>query len=104
MDPKFPGKDAASQVHTRVFGVGVTEPLHFHRFRAEVWIILKGEALIFSEGLEFQAEAGQSVTIPRFSRHGLVNKGDTPCEVLEVWIYPQAASDELKEDYILCEE
>ncbi|MBT3785007.1 cupin domain-containing protein [bacterium] len=103
MDPKFPGEDSKHRVNTRTFGPGAEEVAHFHKNRCEVWVILSGEIRVSLEGTEFVREAGQCVTIPRHSRHGLKNDRPFACELLEIWIFPREGEEGLEEDHYICE-
>ena len=104
MNPKFPGTNPAFKYNEKLFPAGHSEKIHYHKSRMEVWVILKGEAMITLEGMEFPVEAGGSVTIPRFHRHGLRVGTTLPLQILEIWIYPQAEEEGLEDDCFLVEE
>ena len=45
----------------------------YHPGRDETWVIVEGEALIQHDGDELRLSAGQSITVPRGTRHRLSN-------------------------------
>ena len=55
-----------------------------HKFRAETWTIISGEATITLDKKVFVISAGESVHIPLGSIHRLENKGTVTLELIEV--------------------
>lgn len=60
--------------------------LQLHHFRAEHWIIVKGEATITLGEMEVVKKAGESVYIPVETKHRIQNKSAEPMEFVEVQV------------------
>lgn len=60
--------------------------LQLHHFRAEHWIIVKGEAVVTLGEEEIIKKAGESVYIPLETKHRIQNKSAEPMEFIEVQV------------------
>jgi mannose-1-phosphate guanylyltransferase/mannose-6-phosphate isomerase len=65
----------------------------YHPGRDETWVIVEGEALIQHDGEELHLIAGQSITVPRGTRHRLSNPTGRRLKLIEIG-YGQALGDE----------
>ena len=65
----------------------------YHPGRDETWVIVEGEALIQHDGDELRLSAGQSITVPRGTRHRLSNPSDKRLKLIEIG-YGQALGDD----------
>jgi mannose-1-phosphate guanylyltransferase / mannose-6-phosphate isomerase len=65
----------------------------YHPGRDETWVIVEGEALVQLDGREHRLAAGQSVTVPRGTRHRLSNPGARRLRLIEIG-YGEALGDE----------
>ena len=67
--------------------------LQYHPGRDETWVIVEGQAEVELDGTVQPLEAGQSVTVPRGTRHRLRNAGRQPLRLIEI-ARGEALSDE----------
>jgi mannose-1-phosphate guanylyltransferase / mannose-6-phosphate isomerase len=67
--------------------------LQHHPGRDETWVVVDGEALVSRDGEERRLAAGQSVTVPRGTRHRLTNPGERHLKLIEIG-YGEALGDE----------
>ena len=58
--------------------------LQTHQHRSEVWIVVKGSAMVLRGNQDFSLNVGESVHIPAGTRHRLTNHGPDPLEIIEV--------------------
>lgn len=63
---------------------GAALSLQLHKYRAEHWIVVKGQAHVTNDDKEFILNEDQSTYIPTNQKHRLENKGDKDLEVIEV--------------------
>ena len=75
---------AGFQVKHIVVKPGGSLSLQMHHFRAEHWIVVKGEATVTCEDKVFTLRENQSTYIPLGSKHRLQNLGNVPVELIEV--------------------
>ncbi len=75
--------DGANVFHMRHFEVapGGHSPHHAHDYEHEV-LILKGQAVVKSEGGDRPANAGDVVWVPANEKHQFQNAGDQPLEFI----------------------
>ena len=76
--------------------------LQKHQYRAEHWIILKGEALITCGDNCFKLTENQSTFIPKGEIHRLENQGETGLEIIEIQTGDYLGEDDiirLEDDY-----
>ena len=60
--------------------------LQLHHFRAEHWIIVKGQAVINLEEQILEKKAGESVYIPEETKHRIQNQTAEPMEFIEIQV------------------
>jgi mannose-6-phosphate isomerase-like protein (cupin superfamily) len=65
----------------------------YHPGRDETWVIVEGEALVQHDGDELRLTAGQSITVPRGTRHRLSNPSSRRLKLIEIG-YGEALGDE----------
>jgi mannose-1-phosphate guanylyltransferase/mannose-6-phosphate isomerase len=65
----------------------------YHPSRDETWVIVEGEALVQLNGHEHRLAAGQSLTVPRGTRHRLSNPGAHRLRLIEIG-YGEALGDD----------
>ena len=58
--------------------------LQRHKYRAEHWHLVRGDALITRDGEEIRMQAGQSLDIPLGAVHRIENVGQEDVVVIEV--------------------
>ncbi len=56
----------------------------FHKSRDEKWTIISGSAIVTINGLKSRLIYGESVNIPRLSKHRIENPSDEPLIFIEV--------------------
>ena len=74
-----------------------------HRYRAEHWVVVSGEAEVVLEGIYYTLQENQSIFIPKEAKHRLRNLGDQPLEVVEVQYGSYLGEDDIErfeDDYI----
>ncbi|NDF12704.1 MAG: mannose-1-phosphate guanylyltransferase/mannose-6-phosphate isomerase, partial [Proteobacteria bacterium] len=69
--------------------------LQQHRYRAEHWVVLKGQARIILEEQDYDVVPYQSFSVPAGKKHRLENKGTTPLEIIEVQIGTYLGEDDI---------
>jgi mannose-6-phosphate isomerase-like protein (cupin superfamily) len=57
-------------------------PLHYHKEREEIFVVLDGRFRFHCAGEEFEAGPGTSVVVPRNSVHAFVNLGPEPARMM----------------------
>jgi mannose-1-phosphate guanylyltransferase/mannose-6-phosphate isomerase len=67
--------------------------LQYHPGRDETWVVVEGEALVQHNGDLVRLEAGQTITVPRGTRHRLSNPGSGRLRLIEIG-YGEALGDE----------
>ena len=65
----------------------------YHPGRDETWVIVEGEALVQRDGEEHRLTAGQTITVPRGTRHRLTNPSTQRLKLIEIG-YGEALGDE----------
>lgn len=63
---------------------GARLSLQSHRFRAENWVVVGGEALVTVDDRQTAVRAGESIAVPLGARHRMENRGAEPLTVIEV--------------------
>ena len=63
---------------------GASLSLQMHHHRAELWVVVKGTALVERDGQEHLVGENQSTYIPMGCKHRLSNPGRIPVEMIEV--------------------
>ena len=56
----------------------------YHKFRAEVWTIVKGEATVIIDGIENKFSIGKTVIIPKGAKHRVQNNNKEKLIFIEV--------------------
>ncbi|ADX67675.1 phosphomannose isomerase type II C-terminal cupin domain [Weeksella virosa] len=64
--------------------VGARLSYQYHRYRAEVWTIIQGEAKVTLDDVETLYHPGQVVEIPLNAKHRIENIGKIPLIFIEV--------------------
>lgn len=75
---------SAFKVKRLMVNPGAKLSLQTHRYRAEHWVIVEGEAEVVNGTQNFRLLANQSTYIPQNTRHRLSNPGEAPLYVIEV--------------------
>lgn len=63
---------------------GASLSLQSHNQRSEHWVVLKGEATILCNDLNFTLKENESTFIPLQAKHRLSNKNEIPLEIIEI--------------------
>lgn len=63
---------------------GARLSLQYHHHRSEHWVVVQGTAKVEVDGTERLFHEGESVFVPKGSRHRLGNPGKIPLEIVEV--------------------
>ena len=63
---------------------GESLSLQSHNQRSEHWVVLKGEATILCNDLNFTLKENESTFIPLQAKHRLSNKNKVPLEIIEI--------------------
>jgi len=58
--------------------------LQEHKYRAEQWVVVKGEATVINGSRTFKLETGESTYIPKKTIHSIENKAAIELEIIEV--------------------
>jgi mannose-6-phosphate isomerase len=56
----------------------------YHKLRSETWVIIKGEGIITIEGKNKKISQGNTIVIPKGSKHRIENKGNDKLIFIEV--------------------
>lgn len=83
------------QVKHIVVNPGASLSLQLHHHRAEHWIVIRGEATVTRDDEVFTLVANESTHIPLGSKHRLQNRGDSPCEIIEVQVGDYLGEDDI---------
>ncbi len=75
---------------------GARLSLQSHKHRSENWNVVKGEALVTVNEVQFTVKMGERAFIPKGARHRMENKGPEPMALIEV-----QSGDYLGEDDII---
>ena len=59
--------------------------LQSHKGRSEHWLVAHGEAEVIINDETFNLIENQHIFIPQGAKHRLVNRGDQPLIVIEMW-------------------
>lgn len=76
--------------------------LQCHKFRAERWIMMEGEALVQKGDDVFGIKPGDGVLIPRNTLHRLANESNEPIKLLEIQFGELLSEDDIlryEDDY-----
>lgn len=63
---------------------GASEQLHFHQHAQQVFYILSGTAVFEVDGETKTVNTGESIHIPKITRHRIINNGDTDLHFLVI--------------------
>ena len=69
--------------------------LQYHNYRSEHWLVVKGEANIFIDGLVKILKPGSSIDIPRRSQHFIENKKNETLIILETQLGTYFGEDDI---------
>ncbi|NNC99530.1 MAG: mannose-1-phosphate guanylyltransferase/mannose-6-phosphate isomerase [Gammaproteobacteria bacterium] len=72
------------QVKRLTVNPGEKLSLQSHKFRAEHWVVVSGEADVVNGEEQFRLKANQSTYIPIGTKHSLANPGNEILEIIEV--------------------
>ena len=81
---------------------GARLSLQSHKYRDELWVVVKGPAGIVLGDNEFILEEGKNVYIPREEKHRLFNTGKETIKVIEVQYGTYLGEDDIiryEDDY-----
>jgi len=74
----------------------------YHKKRSETWIIIEGKATVTIEGKNKNISKGDTIVIPKTSKHRIENKGDEKLVFIEVQTGTYFGEDDiirLNDDY-----
>ncbi len=94
--------DNAFQVKRIFVNPGSRLSLQKHQYRAEHWVVVKGEAKVTCGNENFQLIENQSTYVPVGEVHRLENIGDSPLEIIEIQTGSYLGEDDitrLEDDY-----
>ncbi len=63
-------------------GAKLSYQMHYHR--SEHWVVVKGTARVVIDGKEYIVREGESVFVPKASKHRLENPGKVTLEIIEI--------------------
>ena len=63
---------------------GAQLSLQSHKFRAEHWVVVEGEATVTKDDSSLTVLENESVYIPLGSKHSLSNKTKDPLKIIEI--------------------
>ena len=69
--------------------------LQYHNYRSEHWLVVKGEANIFIDGLVKILKPGSSIDIPRRSQHFIENKKNETLIIIETQLGTYFGEDDI---------
>jgi mannose-1-phosphate guanylyltransferase/mannose-6-phosphate isomerase len=72
------------QVKRLTVNPGAAISLQLHHYRAEHWVVVRGEAKVTRGEETILLKENESTYIPVEMKHRLANPGDTPLEIIEV--------------------
>lgn len=67
----------------------------YHKFRSEVWTIVSGQAKVILEGEEIMLALGDTITIPKGSKHRIMNIGQEILVFIEVQLGTYFGEDDI---------
>jgi len=74
----------------------------YHKKRSETWVIIEGKATVTIEGKNKNISKGDTIVIPKTSKHRIENKGDEKLVFIEVQTGTYFGEDDiirLNDDY-----
>jgi len=89
-------KNANHQVKRLSLDPGATLSLQRHRFRAEHWVVVHGEASVVRGDERIVLRENESTYIPAGMVHQLANHGSAPLEVIEVQTGSYLGEDDIE--------
>jgi mannose-1-phosphate guanylyltransferase/mannose-6-phosphate isomerase len=72
------------KVKSIVVNPGAKLSLQTHRHRSEHWVVVRGTALVTVGDAERTLRVGESIDVPKETRHRIANPGTEPVEIIEV--------------------
>ena len=74
------------EFHVKILTIlpGESLSLQKHKYRAENWVVVKGEAYITINNEKKKLKVGESIFIPKEAMHRLENKGIEILQIIEV--------------------
>lgn len=69
--------------------------LQFHYHRSEHWIVVSGTARVTIDGVEKIVREGESIFVPKTSKHRVENPGKVPLEIIEVQVGEYLGEDDI---------
>ncbi len=69
--------------------------LQSHKKREEHWVVTNGTAKITLDDKKLELKKGESITIPKQSKHRIENEGDSLLEIIEVQIGEYLGEDDI---------
>lgn len=69
--------------------------LQYHNYRSEHWLIVKGQANVFIDGIIKVLTSGNSIDIPKLSHHYIENKANEPLIIIETQLGTYFGEDDI---------
>ena len=69
--------------------------LQYHNYRSEHWLVIKGEANVFLDGILKNIKSGESIDIPRKSHHYVENKTEEALIIIETQLGTYFGEDDI---------
>ena len=63
---------------------GAKLSLHKHQYRAEHWVVVKGNASVTKNNKVYNLKKNYSIDIPKETKHRIENKEKTPLVIIEI--------------------
>ena len=67
----------------------------YHMHRSEHWLVTKGEATVYLEGVFYSLVKGESIDIPQTSIHYIANETDGPLTIIETQLGTYFGEDDI---------
>ncbi|MFM1896476.1 MAG: hypothetical protein RLZZ385_1550 [Pseudomonadota bacterium] len=74
---------------------GGTLSLQLHHHRSEHWVVIRGQATVTRDEEVFTVDPNESTFIPQGCKHRLENRGEEPCELIEVQVGSYLGEDDI---------
>lgn len=72
------------KVKKLVVSAGKSISLQSHEYRSEIWVIIKGQATALRNSETLVLSEGESIFIPKRTKHQLTNNAANDLEIIEI--------------------